>query len=92
MTNVTQATDISKMKINKQFKIINTIPKLRSVPATPQYFDMAGGYISYPSQDNLLVEAKKFEIQGGMFSAITGFFAKNWLQIPHKWDQYNHPI
>jgi hypothetical protein len=53
MTNVSQATDISKMKINKQFKIINTIPKLRSVPATPQYFDMAGGYISYPSHENL---------------------------------------
>ena len=63
--------DISKVKINKQFKLVSTLPKLRSVPANPQVFDMAGGYITYP---NFQVEATKYEIQGGMFSAISGFF------------------
>ena len=65
------AVDLSKVKINKQFKLVNFLPKLKSVPATPQFFDMAGGYITYPDAE---VEAKKYEIQGGMFSAITGFF------------------
>lgn len=65
------AIDLSKVKINKQFKLVNFLPKLKSVPATPQFFDMAGGYIAYPDAE---VEAKKYEIQGGMFSAITGFF------------------
>ena len=51
--------------------MINPLPKLRSVPATPQFFDMAGGYITYP---DIEVEMKKYEVQGGMFSAISGFF------------------
>lgn len=37
--------DISKLKVNKQYKLINPLPKLKSVAATPQFFDMAGGYI-----------------------------------------------
>jgi len=41
------------------------------VPATPQFFDMAGGYIQYPDAE---VEAKKYEVQGGMFSALSGYF------------------
>jgi len=43
------AFDISKVKINKQFKLVSTLPKLRSVPANPQVFDMAGGYVTYPN-------------------------------------------
>lgn len=27
--------DLSKVKINKQFKLVSSLPKLRSVPATP---------------------------------------------------------
>lgn len=65
--------EVQKVKINKQFKLINPVPRLLSVPATPQFFDIAGGYIEYPDAQ---VEAKKYEIQGGMFSAITGFFAR----------------
>ena len=63
--------DLTKVKINKQFKLVNSLPKLKSVPATPQFFDMAGGYIMYPDAE---VKAKEFEIQGGVFSAISGFF------------------
>ena len=37
--------DVNKIKISKAFKLINPLPKLKSVPATPQFFDMAGGYI-----------------------------------------------
>jgi len=32
---------------------------------------MAGAYITYPDAE---IEAKKYEVQGGMFSAISGFF------------------
>lgn len=53
------AIDLNKVKINKQFKLVSYLPKLKSVPATPQFFDMAGGYITYP---NAQVEAKKYEI------------------------------
>ena len=27
--------DLTKVKINKQFKLVNSLPKLKSVPATP---------------------------------------------------------
>jgi len=50
---------MSKMKISKQFKLINPLPKLQSVQATPQFFDMAGGYIIYP---DLEVQTKKYEV------------------------------
>ena len=63
--------DLSKVKINKQFRLISTLPKLQSVPATPQFFDIAGGYISYPSAE---VEAEKYKVQGGLFQALGGLF------------------
>lgn len=63
--------DLGRVKINKQFKLVSSLPKLQTVPATPQFFDMAGGFITYPDAE---VEAKKYEIQGGLFSAIGGFF------------------
>mmetsp|Transcript_35574 Transcript_35574/g.54370 ORF Transcript_35574/g.54370 Transcript_35574/m.54370 type:complete len:197 (-) Transcript_35574:17-607(-) len=66
-----QQVDLSKVKLNKQFKLMNPLPKLRSVPATPHLFEMAGAYITYPNAE---VEAKKYEVQGGLFSSISGFF------------------
>ena len=51
--------DMSKMKISKQFKLINPLPKLQSVQATPQFFDMAGGYITYPDME---AQIKKYEV------------------------------
>lgn len=39
--------EISKVKLSKQFKLINPLPKMKSVPATPEFFDIAGGYITY---------------------------------------------
>lgn len=39
--------DLSKVKLSKQFKLINPLPKMKSVPATPEFFDIAGGYITY---------------------------------------------
>ena len=63
--------DLNKLKINKQFKLVSSLPKLQTVPATPQFFDMAGGYVTYADPE---VEAAKFEVQASMFSAISGFF------------------
>jgi len=63
--------ELSKVKLSKQFKLISALPKLKSVPATPQFFDMAGGFIQYP---DAALEAKKYEVQGGMFSGIIGYF------------------
>ena len=66
--------DISKIKINKSTQLVNPLPKIQAVPATPHFFDVAGGYLEYP--DVAEVEAKKYEVQGSMFSAIKGFFGK----------------
>lgn len=67
--------DLSKVKLSKQFKLINPLPKMKSVPATPEFFDIAGGYITY-NQNGVdpEVESAKYEVQGGLFSAIGGFF------------------
>ena len=59
MPNESQQLDLSKVKINKQFKLVSCLPKLKSVPATPQFFDMALGCIEYPDAE---VESKKYEI------------------------------
>ena len=67
--------DISKVKLSKQFKLIDPLPKMKSVPATPEFFDLAGAYITYTQHGvDPEVEAKKYEVQGGLFSAIGGFF------------------
>ncbi len=34
-TGQAEEIDLSKIKISKQFKLINSLPKLMSVPATP---------------------------------------------------------
>ena len=59
----------SKVKVTKQVKLVNYLPKLKSVPATPQFFDMAGGYVQYPDFEQ---ESKKYE------SAAAGFFSGFW--------------
>ena len=67
--------DLSKVKLSKQFKLIDPLPKMKSVPATPEFFDLAGAYITYTNNGvDPEVEAKKYEVQGGLFSAIGGFF------------------
>lgn len=63
--------DMGKVKINKHFPLVSLIPKLSSVSATPQFFDMAMHHIEYPDTE---VEAKKYEIQGGISSYLGGFF------------------
>jgi hypothetical protein len=48
---------------------------MKSVPATPEFFDIAGGYITYNQTGvDPEVEAAKYAVQGGLFSAIGGFF------------------
>jgi hypothetical protein len=44
-----KTVEIEKLKISKQFKLVNPVPKFQSVPATPQFFDIAGTYLDYPS-------------------------------------------
>jgi hypothetical protein len=51
------AIDLSKLKVNRTFKMMNTVPRFQSVPATPQLFDLAGSGIKYP---NLNEEGAKF--------------------------------
>jgi len=58
------AVELDKLKISKNFKLVNPIPKFQSVPATPQFFDLAGAYISYPNLDEPL---GKYKPQGGLF-------------------------
>ena len=54
---------------------------MKSVPATPEFFDLAGAYITYNSNGvDPEVEAKKYEVQSGLFSAIGGFFGGKWQQ------------
>ena len=71
----TDEFDLSKVKLSKQFKLINPLPKMKSVPATPEFFDIAGGYITYNQTGvDPEAEAAKYAVQGGLFSAIGGFF------------------
>jgi hypothetical protein len=44
-----KVVDVEKLKLTKQFKLVNPVPKFQSVPATPQFFDLASGFIDYPS-------------------------------------------
>ena len=37
----TRAVDVQKLKLSKQMKLLNPVPKFQSVPATPQFFDLA---------------------------------------------------
>ena len=69
-----KAIELDKMKISKQFKLVNPLPKFQSVPATPQFFDLAGAYVSYPDVSESL---GKYKAGGGLFKKITGFFGRS---------------
>jgi len=69
----TRAVDVEKLKLSKQFKLINPVPKFQSVPATPQFFDLASCYFNYPSVDESI---EKHKVQTGLFGAISGFFGR----------------
>lgn len=66
-----KAVDVDKLKLSKQFTLVNPVPKFQSVPATPQFFDLAGVYLDYP---NLADSVEKHKVQKGLFGAISGFF------------------
>src|SRR5688572_16651026 len=59
--------ELDKLKISKQFKLVNPVPKFQSVPATPQFFDLAGGFITYP---DLAEPLSKYKAQGGLFKKL----------------------
>ena len=68
-----KAVEIDKIKISKQFKLVNPVPKFQSVPATPQFFDLAGTYVGYPDLQEAL---GKYKAAGGLFKKLTGFFGR----------------
>jgi len=68
-----QAVEIDKLKISRQLKLVNPLPKFQSVPATPQFFDLAGAYVSYP---DLAESIGKYKVGGGLFKKITGLFGR----------------
>ena len=67
----TRAVDVEKLKLSKQMKLLNPVPKFQSVPATPQFFDLASGFVEYPS---LAESVEKHKVQKGLFGAITSLF------------------
>lgn len=73
-----KAVEIDKLKISKQFKLVNPVPKFQSVPATPQFFDLAGAYVDYP---DLTEPLGKYKAAGGLFKKLTGFFGRWWWYI-----------
>jgi hypothetical protein len=62
------------IKISKQFKLVNPLPKFQSVPATPQFFDLAGAYVKYP---DLAESLGKYKQGQGLFKKLTGFFGRS---------------
>ena len=71
---LSKVLDADKLKIGKQFKFVNPLPKFQSVPAAPQFFDMAGAHIQYP---DLTESLNKYRPQGGLFKKLTGFFGRS---------------
>ncbi len=71
-----RAVEVEKLKISKQFKLVNPVPKFQSVPATPHLFDLAGGHLAYPSLEEPLSKFKTAGAAGGLFKKITGFFGR----------------
>ena len=65
--------EVDKLKVSKQFKLINPVPRFQSIPATPQFFDVAGTYIEYPDLEEAMT---KYKAQGGFFKKFTGFFGR----------------
>lgn len=72
-----KAVEIDKVKISKQFKLVNPVPKFQSVPANPQFFDLAGSHLAYPSLEEPLSKFKGSAAQGGLFKKLTGFFGRS---------------
>ena len=68
-----KAVEVDKLKVSKQFKLINPVPRFQSIPATPQFFDVAGTYIEYPDLEEAMA---KYKAQGGFFKKFTGFFGR----------------
>lgn len=68
--------EVDKVKISKQFKLVNPVPKFQSVPATPQFIDLAGSHITYPSLEEPLSKFKTAAGGGGLFKKITGLFGR----------------
>ena len=71
-----KVVDVDKLKISKQFKLVNPIPKFQSVPANPQFFDLAGSHLAYPNLEEPLTKFKGAQ-GGGLFKKITGFFGRS---------------
>jgi hypothetical protein len=66
--------EVERAKISKTFKLVNPVPKFQSVPAAPQFFDLAGAYLAYPALDEPLT---KYKVQAGIFSKFKGFFGRS---------------
>lgn len=71
-----RSTDLEKLKISKTFKLVNPVPKFQSVPATPQFFDMAAAYVSYPDLEESLGKYRNQGAAAGLFKKLTGFFGR----------------
>jgi hypothetical protein len=71
-----KAVEIEKLKISKQFKLVNPVPKFQSVPATPHLFDLAGDQLSYPNLEEPIAKFKSAAGAGGLFKKLTGFFGR----------------
>lgn len=55
---------------------MNPVPKFQSVPATPQFFDLAGTHVAYPNLEEPLAKYKSTAAAGGLFKKLTGFFGR----------------
>jgi hypothetical protein len=71
-----KAFEVDKVKISKTFKLVNPVPKFQSVPATPQFIDLAGTHLSYPSLEEPLGKFKSAGGATGLFKKLTGFFGR----------------
>ncbi len=75
--NGRKAFEVEKVKISKTFKLVNPEPKFQSVPATPQFIDLAGAHLTYPSLEEPLSKYKSTGAAGGLFKKLTGFFGRS---------------
>ena len=71
-----KAFEVDKVKITKTFKLVNPVPKFQSVPATPQFIDLAGTHLDYPSLEEPLGKYKSAAGATGLFKKLTGFFGR----------------
>ena len=72
-----KVVEVDKLKISKQFKLVNPAPQFQSVPATPQFFDLAGAHLAYPSLKEPMGKYKGQQAAGGIFKKLTGFFGRS---------------